>query len=192
MQIDRPQSNQPLPLHAKKVFQGRLFEVYQWEQEMYDGTKEIFEKIVRPDTITIIPVTVDKKILITKEEQPGIKPFISFPGGICETREDPLVAAQRELVEETGFVSEKWESLDVVQPYTRMDWAIFTFVAKECKKIGDPSLDAGEKIEVKEITFDDLLSLVLDESFRSKDLSLKILRLEKLGQLSSFKEKLFS
>ena len=34
-----------VPKQAKRVFKGVIFDVYQWEQEMFDGTKEIFEKL---------------------------------------------------------------------------------------------------------------------------------------------------
>ena len=31
-----------LPEQAKKVFDGEIFDVYQWDQEMYDGSTETF------------------------------------------------------------------------------------------------------------------------------------------------------
>lgn len=34
-----------LPPQAKKVFTGQIFDVYQWEQEMYDGSFETFEML---------------------------------------------------------------------------------------------------------------------------------------------------
>ena len=46
-----------MPEHAKKVFSGVMFDVYQWEQEMYDGSTATFEKLTRPDTAQVIPVT---------------------------------------------------------------------------------------------------------------------------------------
>lgn len=59
------------------MFKGVIFDVYQWEQEMFDGTTQTFEKLKRPDTIMVIPVTEDGKIILTEQEQPGKKPFIS-------------------------------------------------------------------------------------------------------------------
>ena len=71
MEIKRPKSKQPIPDNAKKVFGGVLFDVYQWEQELFDGTKTIFEKLKRPDTVVVFPVLDDGKILLTEQEQPG-------------------------------------------------------------------------------------------------------------------------
>lgn len=49
MKIERPKSKQPIPENAKLVFKGKIFDTYQWEQEMYDGSRVTFEKIKRPD-----------------------------------------------------------------------------------------------------------------------------------------------
>ena len=36
MEIIHPISEQPIPENAKKVFSWKLFDVYQWEQELFD------------------------------------------------------------------------------------------------------------------------------------------------------------
>ena len=45
-----------IPDHATCVFHGALFDVYQWQQEMFDGTYETFEMLRRPDTIAVIAI----------------------------------------------------------------------------------------------------------------------------------------
>lgn len=45
MRIERPVSRQPIPDHAKCVFKGVIFDVYQWEQKLYNGTTTTFEKL---------------------------------------------------------------------------------------------------------------------------------------------------
>src|SRR3989338_338565 len=103
MDIQRPQSKQPIPPHAKRVFQGVIFDVYQWEQEMFDGTRAIFEKLKRPDTVVVFPVLPDGKIILTEQEQPGKKPFIGATGGRIDEGEEVLAAARRDLLEESGY-----------------------------------------------------------------------------------------
>ena len=41
---------QQLPKNAKRVFKGKIFDVYQWDQKMFDNSVEIFEKMKRTDT----------------------------------------------------------------------------------------------------------------------------------------------
>ncbi len=103
MDIERPKSNQPIPEHAKKVFGGIIFDIYQWEQEQFDGTIKTFEKAKRPDTVVVFPVLDDGKILLTKQEQPGRGSFIAATGGMMDQGEDVLSAAKRELLEESGY-----------------------------------------------------------------------------------------
>jgi hypothetical protein len=91
VKIERPVSRQPIPENAKLAFKGKIFDVYQWEQEMYDGSKTIFEKIKRPDTVVVFPVLDDGTILLTEQEQPGREPFIDAPGGRVDEGEEGLI-----------------------------------------------------------------------------------------------------
>jgi ADP-ribose pyrophosphatase len=162
MTIQRPQSTQAMPADAKLVFKGKLFDVYQWEQEMYDGSFQTFEKLKRADTAIVIAVTEDKKILITEQEQPGKEAFLGFPGGRLEEGEDVLVGAQRELEEETGYVSEDWSLLNAIHPLTKIDWVLYFLVAKNSKKQVEQHLDTGEKIKLRFVEFDELIDLLCE------------------------------
>src|SRR3989344_7350327 len=103
MKTERPKSKQPMPPDAKLVFKGKIFDVYQWEQTLFDGTKTTFEKLKRADTVVVIPVTAEGKIVLTMQEQPGKTPFLGCAGGRAEAGEDPLAAAGRGLAVETGY-----------------------------------------------------------------------------------------
>ncbi len=176
MKITRPASGQPLPSTAKKVFSGVLFDVYQWEQEQFDGTTITFEKLFRNDTVGVIAITQDNKFILTKQEQPGMKPFIGTAGGIVDDNEQPFEAAKRELLEETGYASTNWVLYNAIQPTTKIDWAIFIFIARGAEKIAELRPDAGERVEVLEASFDEFLEIVKREDFRDKELALKIFR----------------
>lgn len=102
MDLHRPLPEQPIPDNAKKVFAGKIFDTYQWPQRLYDGTEVTFEAIRRPDSVNILPITDEGKIILTKQEQPGMKPFIGVLGGRMDEGESPLQTAERELLEEAG------------------------------------------------------------------------------------------
>lgn len=159
------QDNNQLPANAKMVFKGEIFEVWQWEQKMYDGTVEIFEKLKRGNTAGVIAIVGDK-ILIQSQRQPDAPDaFTSIPGGRCEEGEDSLTAAKRELLEETGYVSDDWELWIEQDPVGKMIWTVSTYIAQNCRYKQAPNLDAGEKITNRLISFDEFLMLAEDKNF---------------------------
>lgn len=175
MNIQKPQSKQPLPENAKRVFKGIIFDTYQWEVDGYDGTKKTFEKLKRPDTVMIIPVTDDGQIILTKQEQPHKQPFIGSAGGRVDEGEEPLEAAKRELLEETGYEAKEWILYDAVQPVSKIEWAVYTFIAKGCKKVSEQKLDGAEKIDLIFVDFDKFVEMVLHGEFGDLELKVKIL-----------------
>lgn len=160
MNIERPTSKQPIPPHAKKVFDGIIFEIYQWEQKLFDGSTAVFEKGRRKDdTITTIPITEDGKILLIEDEQPGRPSITVLPAGRLEPGEPPDVGARRELLEETGYMTDDIELLWSHQPVMKLDWAVYFFLARNCRKVSEPQNDPGEKITLKPVSFDELIEL---------------------------------
>jgi len=174
MNISRPPSKQPIPDHAKKVFAGVLFDVYQWEQEMFDGTKSTFEKLKRPDTVVVYPVMDDGRIILTEQQQPGKEPFVGTTGGRVDEGEDILEAAKRELLEESGYEASEFILWDAQHPTSKIDWVVYTFIAKGLKKVAEMNLDAGEKIILKPLEFDEFMNTVIGKNFIEKEIVSKI------------------
>jgi ADP-ribose pyrophosphatase len=170
VKITRPASSQPIPDYAKKVFDGVLFNVYQWEQELYDGTKTTFEKLTRPDTVIVFAVTDEGKIILTQQEQPGKAPFIAGAGGRIDEGEEPIEAAQRELLEETGYEAKDYVLWDAQHPVSKIDWVVYTFIAKGAQKTAEANPDAGEKIALKLVTIDEFIEIGTREKFQDKEI----------------------
>ena len=179
-----------IPPTAKKVFDGVIFDVYQWQQEMFDGSKETFEMLKRPNTIEIIAVEGDK-ILFSKQSQPNKNDFYSLFGGRADEGEEPLDTAKRELHEESGYESSDWELLKTYTPLHKIDWDIYLYVARNCKKTGNQHLDSGEKIEIIKYTFNEFIETVLSDKYWGNELVLDILRMKQDGKLEEFKNKIF-
>jgi ADP-ribose pyrophosphatase len=189
MQIERPFPKQISPLNLSPVFRGKIFDVYQWEQKLYDGTSATFERIKRKDTVSVYPVTADKKIILTRQEQPGLKPFIGSLGGVIEINETPLQAAKREMLEESGYEAGRFELLTAEQPLDKIDWVIYTYIAKDIRKAQAPNPDAGEKITLLEVSFEEFLQIILQDNFRDKETTLQILLAKEKGELAKLREK---
>ncbi len=166
---------QQLPDHARKVFSGVLFDVYQWDQEMYDGSTAVFEKVRRADSAGVLAVTPDKKIVVTYQEQPSIAPFWSLIGGIVDDGETARVAAERELLEEAGLHGELMDWFQV-KPATKIEWTIYGYIAHNCTKVAEQHLDAGEKITLHELSFDAFIACTQRDDFRDTEVAIEVLR----------------
>jgi len=178
-----------IPSQAKRVFKGIIYDVYHWEQEMFDGTFETFEALKRPNTLQVI-VTQGDKILISEEEQPTKEAFFTMFGGRQEEGETSLEGVKRELLEESGLVSEDWDLLRTYSPTHKIEWDIKVYVARNCQKVREPKLDAGEKIVIKEYSFEDFLDMVNSDKFRGREFAYDMCKLrldpDKLKEFRTF------
>ena len=165
-----------LPDNAVQVFKGVIFEVWQWQQELFDGSFTTFEKLRRNDSSVIIPVLENGKILIAYDEQPGRDPVFTFPGGESEAGETPEEAARRELLEETGYEPARLKLLRSTSPSSKIAWTIHTYVGYGCRKIQEPKLDSGERITIKEVTLDELIALADHPNFQSRELQIPFIK----------------
>lgn len=180
-----------IPQKAKRVFNGVIYDVYQWEQKRFDENHATYEMLKRSNTALVIP-TIKDKIIVSKQTQPHTHEYYSLFGGRMEENEEPLAAAKRELLEETGYETSDWELIKSFEPFSKMDWEIFLFVARNCKKVTDQKLDPGEKIEIIEVTFHEFVELVQSEKFWGGELALDLFRMEKEGRLEEFRDRIFS
>jgi ADP-ribose pyrophosphatase len=147
-----------LPPNARLVFKGVIFEVWQWDQKMFDGSTETFERIWRYPTVEII-ATVGDKILIEEQDQPNRPGNINLPSGRADKSEDVLAEAKRELLEETGYESSDWNLFMQHGKDGKVMHEVYYFIARDRKKVKKPELDAGEKITTTLASFDEFLAL---------------------------------
>lgn len=170
------QVNKELPAGAHCAYHGVIYDVWQWEQTLFDGSTGIFERLVRPDSTQVIAV-VQNRIILQEQLQPGwAEVGITLPGGRVEEGESPLQGAKRELREEAGIESDDWELVQEFTPSSHFFWTVHTFVARSCRKITEPCLDAGEQIREIPVTFEELLTYSENPAFRNHDIKPLLVR----------------
>lgn len=165
-----------MPKNAKLVFKGVIHDVYHWEQEMFDGSKSPYEKITKPDTTAVIAI-VGGKIILSEQEQPHKGSFLALPGGRCEEGEKSIDGAKRELLEETGYVSDNIFLWKTLHPSSTILWNDDYYIARDCKKVREPAPDNGEKIKNRLISFEEFIMLSENDHFRHRGLVSLLLRM---------------
>jgi ADP-ribose pyrophosphatase len=178
-----------IPKQANKVFSGVIFDVYQWQQAMFDGSKATFEMLKRPDTVQIIALNNAGNIIVLNEEQPHSGKRLSLPGGrVDETDDSPLVAAKRELLEETGLSFKSWKLVGVKQPHAKIEWFIHTFLAWGELARKASNHDSGEKIQEEEYSFAEFKSLCLKKQGYLSEVLDIVERVDSISELQSLSE----
>lgn len=117
-----------------------------------NGKQESFEVKKEGETVCILALTSDDHVILAKQFRVGPEQeLMELPGGGVEKGEDPMNAAMRELIEETGFKGE----LQFVQ--TILDCGYSTrrrhvFVATNCIRVEKLHLDETEFIDIVEMS----------------------------------------
>lgn len=164
-----------IPANAERVFDWVRFSVWQWQQEMFDGSFHTFEIAKRFDGVQGVWIQ-DDRIILPREIQPWWDTErVGLFGGVMEEWEDPLEAMQREFLEETGMEWELQEWMKITM------WGAFYFdeyfyLIRNTKKIQEVERDAGEKITLHSYTFEEFLDLILQPFFRNEKFAYHIVK----------------
>jgi ADP-ribose pyrophosphatase len=77
-----------------------------------------YHRIKCPDWVNILPITTDNQAVLIRQPRAGaMKKILETPGGVIDNGEkDPMMAAVRELEEETGFVCQRVIPLASLNP----------------------------------------------------------------------------
>lgn len=157
MQKVIPQDAILIPERAERVFEGVIYDVYQWQQECFDGSLMKFEALHRQDTVLVIGIDEGQALIVT-DHQPHQGSMVGFPGGrVDSTDQSTLAAAQREMREETGYEFANWRLIVVVQPSRKTEYFVYAYVAWGVTHRGEPRNDAGERVEVRSVDYETLL-----------------------------------
>jgi len=107
---------------------------------------------------TIVPLTEDGKLVLVEQYRHGVGDItLEFPAGLIDPGDgSPLITAQRELTEETGYSSDQWQSLGKYHlgPSKILN-SFHLFLAKNCKLTHAQNLDDTEDIRVLTVTLEE-------------------------------------
>ncbi len=153
----------------KLVFHTRIFDLCSHEVHYAPGNYHLEHYFLRcVDWVNILPITADRKAILVEQYRPTVgKACLEIPGGMLDaSTEDPLEAAGRELLEETGFVSKDIRSLGWVypNPATHTNKCHF-YVAYNCEDTEKLELDPGEDLRVIQVPVADLPAMVREGRF---------------------------
>jgi len=123
--------------HTIELPDGRIIEDWPW--------------IVTPDFVNVLAVTPQGKYLIFRQTKYSVDGSSLAPvGGYVDPGEDPLAAAKRELLEETGYAAESWTPLGSFPiDGNRGAGVAHYFLATDARKVAKIDADDLEEQELQ-------------------------------------------
>lgn len=106
--------------------------------------------VITPDYINVVAVTDEEEFLCFRQIKYGVVGTSLAPvGGYIEPNEDPLVAAKRELLEETGYEAEEWIGLGIYRVDANRGAGMgHLYLARGAYRLSEPYADDLEEQEL--------------------------------------------
>ena len=130
-------------------------------RENDDGSSTFFV-LENPDWVNVVALTKDKEIVLIEQFRHGSGSFIlEIPGGMADEGEDPMSAAGRELIEETGYSAGRMIAIGKSHPNPAIqNNTIHHYLALDCEKTSDVEFDDHESIVTRLVPLHELEDLV--------------------------------
>lgn len=151
-------------ISTKEIFKGRILHVIEDEVGLPNGDVGKLEIIRHIGAVCIAPLTENNELIVERQCRYAVGEILTeVPAGKLDYKEeDRLLAAQRELREETGYTADEWIELGYFYPAAAYsDEKISLYLAKGLHK-GERELDEDEFIDVYKVPLDELLQDVMD------------------------------
>ena len=143
------------------VYDGIFLKMKRDTVSLPDGQHAVREYLEHPGAVAILAVLDDGRILLERQYRyPIAQAVIEIPAGKLNTGEDPLLCAQRELQEETGYTAKHWSKIRRIHPVISYSTEFIDIYLAEGLSPGPARLDEEEFLDVFAAPLEELLHWV--------------------------------
>ncbi|QWD71642.1 NUDIX hydrolase [Polynucleobacter sp. MG-5-Ahmo-C2] len=161
---DLPSSDQHLReerISGEDIYGGIFLNMKRDKVSLPDGQEAVREYLTHPGAVAILAILDDGRVLLERQYRyPIAKTCIEIPAGKLDPNENPLVCAQRELEEETGYSAKKWSYIRRIHPVISYSTEFIDIYLAEGLEPGSSHLDEEEFLDVFAAPLEQLLSWV--------------------------------
>jgi ADP-ribose pyrophosphatase len=161
-----------------------------------DGRKHQRDVVLHPGAVTIVAILPDRQVLLVRQYRHAAgEALLELPAGTLDRQpdgsmEDRLVAAKRELTEETSYHADRWRQLSTFFTAPGFASELMTmFLATELSPDPDyKGADPDERLELETMPFGEALALARNNQFRDAKTILGLFEVDALARAGEVPE----
>jgi ADP-ribose pyrophosphatase len=150
-------------IRSENVADCKIFKVRRdYSVRENDDQEYPFYCLENPDWVNVIPITTSGEVVLIEQYRHGIEGItLEIPGGMVDDGEDAKLAANRELVEETGYVPRETILLgkSSSNPAIQDNW-VYHYLAIDCEKTHEVEFDSTEHVVTKLVDLSEITPLI--------------------------------
>lgn len=147
-----PEADPVQLLRRESLHRGRVFELVHEHIRLPSGREQSLDLVLHPGAVAVAARDAAGRLALVRQYRRAADCWMTeVPAGRLEPGEAPLVAAQRELEEETGLVAHRWTELFAFFAAPGFcSERLFLFLAEDLEPAGTNrrAPDADEELEL--------------------------------------------
>ena len=163
---------------SEEIFNGRLLHVFRDTVSLPNGESSTREFIKHNGAVAVVPFFDDGTVLMERQfRYPHNRVVLEIPAGKIDPGEDILVAANRELREETGLINAELMPIGEIIPTVAYSTeVIYLFIAKNMTDSGKTDMDDNEFLETEKIHIDTLFNMIMNNEITDSKSQVAIMK----------------
>ncbi len=161
---------------SKIIYDGKIIKV-ECDEVSVNGRLTTREVVHNAGGVSVLAFDKDNKLILVKQfRYPSKEELYEIPGGKAENGESKELAGMRELMEETGYVSNEFEYFGYFYPTVAYCSEVIHLVIAHNCTFKAQNLDPGEYVEVIKLDFEEALKMVYDNQIKDGKTLVAILK----------------
>ncbi|HET9096467.1 MAG TPA: NUDIX hydrolase [Candidatus Baltobacteraceae bacterium] len=151
---------QPRLVGTQEIYKGRVFAVRVDTMEGGDGRRHRLDIVEHPGSYAVAALPApDRLVLVRQYRHAAGQALWEIPAGTADRDESCEDGARRELREETGYAADSLELLCAVYPTPGYCTERVSIYAARGLHAGPQQLEDDERIEVRDVSFEQAWSM---------------------------------
>lgn len=162
---------------SKKVYDGKVVQLYCDDVELDNGYKTFREVVRHPGGVCVVALDEQENVYLVEQFRYPYKEVLTeLPAGKLEYGEDPETCGRRELKEEAGAEAESFEYLGVLYPTVAYNTEKIHMYLARGLKFSQQHLDEGEFLDVKKMPLKEAFQMAMDNKLPDSKTQLAIIK----------------